>query len=377
MNATAQVRENPTSKPPVTHVGSNLLQRKCACGGKSGLDGECTECRKKRLQRRFTNQAAPSTVSSIVPEGLSSSGQLGSWGAHNGAEPGYGHDFGRVWVRPPETAIAQTRLPNSQLEGARSKLAPETKPTSAMSGMFSPAKSAGRMSVRSSRSSSSKGDITGSRPGESQDEQTIMSASTAGNRIDFTFDPTTSSPTPNCDEIVIVQSILMRADGSAIMPGTYYTPWTCRSPAALGDGTYIDHDCPCITPYYTYCFNGTAGASNSVTRNATSIDAPQTAGGDKGFRSAANPTGWATVTYNFETYAFCAAGTDCGVWYDGVEWNYTKTAADHAAGRNGIATGTASLLPPDPGSTVVTAFNHFNSVKGFVPCRMSVRPRVP
>lgn len=203
-----------------------------------------------------------------------------------------------------------------------------------------------------------------------------MSASTAGNRIDFTFDPTTSTPRPQCDQIVIIQWIQMMADGSSILPGTYYSPWICRDAIALSDATYIDSSpgCPCSSPYYTVCANGTPGASNGVVRNATAFDAPMTGGGDRGFQSATNPTGWSTVVYGFETYAFCAAGTECGTWYDGVIWNYTKTAAQHAAGGNGTATATGSPLPPGPGSRMVRAFDHFNNTQGFTPCMYSVAP---
>jgi hypothetical protein len=116
---------------------------------------------------------------------------------------------------------------------------------------------------------------------------------------------------------------------------------------------------------------GTAGSSNGTTANATYFDAPTTGGGDRGFQSAANPTGWRTVTYLFGNYAFCAEGTDCGTWYDGIEWNYTKTAADAAAGTNGTATATASALPPGPSSTIVRAFNKYNTEKGFTPCLYS------
>lgn len=33
---------------------TRFFQRKCACGGRSGLDGECEDCGKKRLQRKVT-----------------------------------------------------------------------------------------------------------------------------------------------------------------------------------------------------------------------------------------------------------------------------------------------------------------------------------
>jgi hypothetical protein len=230
--------------------------------------------------------------------------------------------------------------------------------------------------MKVTQTSTSRAEGTGSHgPTDDSPEQTGMSASTSGNRIDFTFDPSTSSPKPQCSEIVIVQLIQMTADGSAIDPGTYYTPWTCRDAVVLSDSSYIDHDCPCVTPYYTYCFNGTPGSSNGSTSNATSMDAPMTGGGTRGFNSAANPTGWTTVRYNFETYGYCAAGTDCGSWYDGIQWNYTKTAADQAAGNNGTSTSTGSFLPPGGRSTVIRAFDKFNSEKGFTPCTASVVPR--
>ena len=43
---------------------SGLLQRKCACGGTPGVDGECAECRTKRLvgvQRSPGDRAEPSS----------------------------------------------------------------------------------------------------------------------------------------------------------------------------------------------------------------------------------------------------------------------------------------------------------------------------
>src|SRR5215213_10468526 len=49
-----------SSKHPLSHPlpgqgllssQEGLLQRKCACGGTPGIDGECAECRKSRPQR--------------------------------------------------------------------------------------------------------------------------------------------------------------------------------------------------------------------------------------------------------------------------------------------------------------------------------------
>lgn len=209
--------------------------------------------------------------------------------------------------------------------------------------------------------------------GEVEQEQTISSASTSGNSFSITFDPSTSTPTPQGDRIQFIQSIQMTADGVAIKPGTYYSGFAYRDPTATSDATYIDHLSNFTTPYLADHGFGTAGHSNSSgTANATFSDAPGTGGGDKGFHSASNPTGWRTVTYNFETLAFCTEGTDCGTWYDGIGWSYTKTAADQAAGNNGVSTTTNSLAAPS--SSTIAAFNKFNSVKSFTPCTMSVSP---
>lgn len=63
------------------------LQRKCACGKMAGPDGECNECRKKRLQREAQNSEA---------------GQPITRGA---MEPCLGHDFGRVRVHSDARAV--------------------------------------------------------------------------------------------------------------------------------------------------------------------------------------------------------------------------------------------------------------------------------
>ena len=33
---------------------NGILQRKCSCGGNAGFDGECEDCKKKRLQRKLS-----------------------------------------------------------------------------------------------------------------------------------------------------------------------------------------------------------------------------------------------------------------------------------------------------------------------------------
>lgn len=90
---------------------TGLLQRKCACGGPSGLTGEYEESRNKRLslQRRSTNHLDPSMVPPIVHEVLRSPGQPLDSATRAFMEPRFGHDFSRVRVhadaRAAESAL--------------------------------------------------------------------------------------------------------------------------------------------------------------------------------------------------------------------------------------------------------------------------------
>jgi hypothetical protein len=83
---------------------SNMLQRKCACGGSSELAGECAECKAKReaaLQRRVAYQGvspALNTAPPIVDDVLNSLGQPLDAGTRAFMEPRFGHDFSQVRV---------------------------------------------------------------------------------------------------------------------------------------------------------------------------------------------------------------------------------------------------------------------------------------
>src|SRR5215208_4516328 len=92
-----------------------LLQRKCACGGTPGLDGECAECRQKRLsrQRHPTSQPEAAAVPPIVHEVLRSSGQPLDPATRAFMEPRFGHDFGRVRVHTDARAAESTRAVNA------------------------------------------------------------------------------------------------------------------------------------------------------------------------------------------------------------------------------------------------------------------------
>src|SRR5215218_3364477 len=115
MSPRLQTREKPAPTPSSTPVRTDLLQRKCACGGTPGPDGECAGCRQKRLswQRRTMEQTEPATVPSIVHDVLRSPGQPLDFNTRNFMEPRFGHDFSRVRVHTDAKAAESARAVNA------------------------------------------------------------------------------------------------------------------------------------------------------------------------------------------------------------------------------------------------------------------------
>ncbi|HJQ29574.1 MAG TPA: hypothetical protein VJ827_09540, partial [Rubrobacter sp.] len=98
-----QLMEHRPQTAPVhnfTPAPTNLLQRRCACGGTPGPTGECAECRRKRL-------------AGLKPEGQRSSGRsTGSvlpkpGGSSSGFRPGY--DFSKMPVSPVMAGTSSAR----------------------------------------------------------------------------------------------------------------------------------------------------------------------------------------------------------------------------------------------------------------------------
>jgi Domain of unknown function (DUF4157) len=97
-----------SSKHPLSHPlpgqglrpnQEGLLERKCACGGTPGVDGECAECRGNRLQRGYFDRAEPvNEASPIVHEGVQTPGQPLSPETRAFMEPRFAHDFSKVRV---------------------------------------------------------------------------------------------------------------------------------------------------------------------------------------------------------------------------------------------------------------------------------------
>ena len=101
----------------ITPARSNLLQRKCACGGTPGPSGECEECRKNKLQRKGQNSGHGTqndlSVPSVVHEVLRSPGQRLDPAARAFMEPRFGHDFSSVKVHTDARAAESARAVNA------------------------------------------------------------------------------------------------------------------------------------------------------------------------------------------------------------------------------------------------------------------------
>lgn len=94
-----------------------VLQRKCVCGGRPGLTGECAECSKKRLQRaaRTTELETQNSggVPPIVHEVLRSPGQPLDPATRAFFEPRFGHDFSQVRVHTDAKARESAHAVNA------------------------------------------------------------------------------------------------------------------------------------------------------------------------------------------------------------------------------------------------------------------------
>jgi hypothetical protein len=91
------------------------LQRKCACGGSGGAEGECEECKKKEttLQRQATGSGGPATAPPIVDEVLRSPGQPLDAATRAFFEPRFGHDFSRVRIHTGARAAESAQAVNA------------------------------------------------------------------------------------------------------------------------------------------------------------------------------------------------------------------------------------------------------------------------
>jgi hypothetical protein len=191
---------------------------------------------------------------------------------------------------------------------------------------------------------------------------------TAGNQIDIVFDPDKSKKVKKCDKIVHVQFVRRYCDGAMIKAGTFAANLKHKDADTTAAGWCVDSLSSETTPDYQ---QGTGdGKKNGGSTKATMSDAPSTGGGDKGFYDAANnPTGWKSHRKEFYAYAYCMKGPDCGTWYEGVHWDYTKTWEDQRDGKDGTSKVIDNNVTTGPDADLLDAFNLFNKNKSFVPCK--------
>ncbi len=118
MKASLQTQPAKSSTVTLTPAATGLLQRKCACGGSPGFDGECEACRRKRL----TLQRSPLSsqergpggeVPPIVYDVLRSPGQPLDPATRAFFEPRFGHDFSQVRIHTDARAAESARAVNA------------------------------------------------------------------------------------------------------------------------------------------------------------------------------------------------------------------------------------------------------------------------
>jgi|GEM_PF-6491572 len=113
MNQSAALPENMRRGEAAS--ASPLLQRKCACGGKSVLDGEGEHGRKKRggTLQRSSRGSAPGEVAPMVYDVLDAPSQPLDAATRAAMEPYFGYDFSQVRIHTDEVAAASARQVNA------------------------------------------------------------------------------------------------------------------------------------------------------------------------------------------------------------------------------------------------------------------------
>ena len=114
MERELQTRENApvAQRPPTAQL--SLLQRKCACGGSSGVGGDCEDCSGETLQRKATGMPAPKLVPPVVHDVLHSPGDPLESSTRAFMEERFGHDFSRVRIHAGTQASESAKAVSAQ-----------------------------------------------------------------------------------------------------------------------------------------------------------------------------------------------------------------------------------------------------------------------
>jgi hypothetical protein len=101
---------------PLKQTKSNLLQRKCDCGGSSSMAGGCQNCKEKSLglQRKAAgHDQTHHDIPPIVHEVMRSSGRPLDDATRAFMEPRFGHDFSQVRIHTDSKAADSARAVNA------------------------------------------------------------------------------------------------------------------------------------------------------------------------------------------------------------------------------------------------------------------------
>ena len=108
--STALAAPVPASAAARSAPAAATVLRRCACGGKPGLDGECEQCRTKRLGlQRSAVSAGPALAPSSVHRVLASPGRPLDATTRAFMEPRFGHSFADVRVHADSQAEDSAR----------------------------------------------------------------------------------------------------------------------------------------------------------------------------------------------------------------------------------------------------------------------------
>lgn len=104
MSIAFHAKASALKQPSFTQVQPGLLQRKCACGNTSGIDGFCTECRNRKLgiQSIAAHKASYLQARSTEHENFNPARQLPDAAIHSSREPQRGHNFSKIKVMPAD-----------------------------------------------------------------------------------------------------------------------------------------------------------------------------------------------------------------------------------------------------------------------------------
>src|SRR5262245_61412640 len=113
--AVAEPKATAPAAGSFTAVRSRLVQRKCACGGSAGSNGECTDCHEKKLpiQRHAATHGSIGNVPQIVHDVLGSAGRPMDSDTRSFMESRFGHDFGDVRIHSDSQAAESARAINA------------------------------------------------------------------------------------------------------------------------------------------------------------------------------------------------------------------------------------------------------------------------